>query len=201
MPSVIDTYGTIHPRDRKEWRMWLKENHDRSPGIWIVYFKKASGKQGLSPEEAVEEALCFGWIDSQAGSVDGERYRQVFSPRRKRSNWSSINKQRAERLIEQGLMTPAGMAKIKEAKADGSWDGLKEIDDLVVPEDLAQVLLAEPEAERCFHSLSAAKRKQLLWYLKSAKRAETRGRRIAEIVRLAIDGGSAADLSGRKKES
>ena len=120
--SKIDQYGRFYARNRKEWREWLEKNYDTSPGIWLIYHKKCADKTCVSYDDTVEGALSFGWIDSKVNKLDDERYMQVFTPRKPKSIWSKINKQRVEKLIEQGLMTPAGLEKIETAKADGSWD-------------------------------------------------------------------------------
>lgn len=108
----IDASDTLHAATRGEWRAWLNENHASAPEVWLVFYKKTSGKLGVSYEEAVEEALCFGWIDGKAKSLDAERWAQRFTPRRPRSNWSESNKKRVRRLIEQGLMTSAGLSRV-----------------------------------------------------------------------------------------
>ena len=121
-------YKTYHPKTRSAWRKWLGKNHSMSPGIWMVYYKKDTGKRKFSMAEEVEEALCFGWIDSVAQKLDDERAIQKFTPRKPKSVWSKLNKQRIEKLIEQKLMTPAGLAKIEQAKQNGSWETLNSSD-------------------------------------------------------------------------
>ncbi len=189
----------IQPKDRADWRRWLESNHDRTSGVWVVYYKRSSGKQALTYEEAVEEALNFGWIDGLVNRLDEVRYKQLFSPRKKGGTWARSNKERVARLIEQGQMTPAGMARIEEAKMDGSWSQLDSIEEMVVPAELAEALSANPEAESNFRALSDSKKKQLLWWLATAKRLETRSRRIANIVRLAAEGGSMDDAARRRE--
>ena len=119
--SKLDQFERYYARDRKEWRKWLEKNHDTSPGVWLIYHKKCSDEPCVSYDEAVEEALSFGWIDSKVNKLDDERYMQVFTPRKPKSIWSKLNKQRVKKLIEQGLMTSAGLEKIEAAKEDGSW--------------------------------------------------------------------------------
>ena len=114
MPGI--SYKTTHPKTRSDWRKWLEKNHSTSPGVWMIYYKKETGKRKFDMADAVEEALCFGWIDSTAQKLDSERTMQKFTPRKPKSVWSKINKQRIEKLIEQKLMTPAGMNTIEEAK-------------------------------------------------------------------------------------
>lgn len=187
---------TLQPRDRREWREWLENNHDRASGVWLIYYKRSSGKQTLTYEEAVQEALSYGWIDGQAMRLDEERYKQRFSPRRKGSTWARSNKQRVAKLIEQGLMAPAGLAKVEEARKDGSWSRHDDAEDMLVPDELARALRARPGAEAGFQALPASKRKQLLWWLASAKRPVTRQKRIADTVELVAKGRSTEDYRG-----
>ncbi len=178
----------FQPLDRREWRQWLQENHDRSRGVWLIYYKQGSGKRTLTLDEAVLEAVAFGWIDGRMHRLDEERVELRFGPRRKGSAWSRSNKLRVERLIREGLMTPAGMAKVEEARRSGSWTVLDDVDDLVVPRDLEDALASVAEARERFDALSASGRKQLLGWIKLAKRQETRGRRITEVVRRCSGG-------------
>jgi uncharacterized protein YdeI (YjbR/CyaY-like superfamily) len=201
MVLSVRNYQHIHPRDRAEWRSWLEENHDSSSGVWVIYYKKAIGKRSLNYEEAVEEALSFGWIDSLADAIDEERYKQLFTPRKKGSVWAKTNKRRVGKLVKEGRMTPAGLAKVEEAKADGSWNQLDAVDRMIVPDELAEALRSNPAAEKNFRDLSVSKKKQFIWYLVSAKRPETRERRIAEIVCLAAEDLSMEDRVQRKKSS
>jgi uncharacterized protein YdeI (YjbR/CyaY-like superfamily) len=166
--------------DRRAWREWLGRNHESSPGVWLVYYKKGSGKPSVTYEEAVEEALCFGWIDSTVRSLDEERYMQLATPRKPRSHWSRSNKQRVERLIERGLMTAAGMRAVESAREDGSWTFLDPIEDLVIPDDLEVALEANPAAKRNFEALPDSVKKGILFWIATAKRDATRERRVAE---------------------
>jgi uncharacterized protein YdeI (YjbR/CyaY-like superfamily) len=172
--------------NRDEWRKWLEENHDSASELWLVYYKVHTKKESIRYEEAVEEALCFGWIDSKVKKIDNEKYMQRYTPRKDGSNWSESNKKRVRKLIEAGQMTPAGMAKIESAKRDGSWDRLDDIDrQIVVPEDLAAALEMNPAAKENFENFPPSSKKQYLWWLKSAKKAETREKRLHEIVKRA----------------
>ena len=174
--------NVIEARNRKEWREWLQKNHLTSPGIWLIYYKKDSGKPTISYEEAVEEALSFGWIDSKANALDEERYMQIFTPRKMGSIWSKSNKQRVKKIIEQGLMTPAGLEKIEAAKKDGSWNFLDDIENLVIPLDLKEALDSNETAKNNFEAFSDSIKKQILYWIKSAKREVTRKNRIEKIV-------------------
>lgn len=176
--------NVLQPRDRGEWRRWLEQNHAVSKGVWLIYYKKSSGKSNLSLDEALLEAVSFGWIDGRMHRLDDERVRIWFSPRRKGSTWSRSNKHRVELAIENGIMTPAGMAKVEEAQRNGSWDVLEDVEDLIIPEDLAQALADRPRARERFDALSSSRRKQLLAWIKFAKRPHTRAERIEETVRL-----------------
>lgn len=177
----------IAPKDRAAWRAWLERNHERPDGVWVLIRKKGSSKEGVAYEEAVEEALCFGWIDATAKGYDHDRYRQWMAPRRPKAVWAASNKARVHRLIAQGLMTPAGLAKIEAAKADGSWTALDAIEDLTVPDDLTEALDATPPARQHFDAFPPGSRKQILFWISQAKRPETRARRIAQTAGLAAE--------------
>lgn len=181
----IDKLKTFHPRQRKAWRAWLAKHHDGSPGVWLIYYKKATGKPRVAYEEAVEEALCFGWIDSLPRKLDEERSMLLFTPRKRGSVWSRPNKLRVERLLAEGLMTEAGLKKVEAAKADGSWAKLDAVDALRLPADLKKALASDEGARKNFESFSPSARKGLLWWVESAKRPETRRKRIEETVEKA----------------
>ena len=198
MPTKIDDYGTVQVESRAEWRRWLEAHHLTSPGVWLVTFKKATGARYLDYDATVEEALCFGWIDSKPGKVDDERTKLLFTPRKTRSPWSALNKRRVAKLIEDGLMTPAGMARIAAAKANGDWATYDGIEAMTVPDDLASALSSHPEAKATFESFSDSRTKQLLWWVESAKRSETRERRIAEIVAAAAQGRNPLDWRAKQ---
>jgi uncharacterized protein YdeI (YjbR/CyaY-like superfamily) len=185
MPPSNDELPSVYAQDRTAWRTWLEENYAASSGVWLIYYKKASDKPSVSYDEAVEEALCFGWIDSRVNPLDEERYMQVFSPRRPKSSWSKVNKQRVETLIEQGLMTAAGLEKIDAAKRDGSWIVLDAIEDLQFPADLLQALRANTTAYDNFMAFSNSSKKNILRWIESAKRPATRLKRIEQTVTLA----------------
>lgn len=185
--AVIEQYDRLQPASRQEWRDWLAENHATSPGIWFIYYKQSSGKQRVSYDDAVEEALCFGWIDSLTRKLDDERYLQLFTPRRPKSIWSKPNKERVARLLEQGLMAEPGRVKIEAARQDGSWNVYDTIDALIIPDDLAQALASNPSAEAYFQTLSNSAKKGILWHIASAKRPETRSKRIEQIINAAVE--------------
>jgi uncharacterized protein YdeI (YjbR/CyaY-like superfamily) len=177
--------GSLYARNRIEWREWLEKNHEKSPGVWLIYYKKNSEKPTVSYEDAVEEALSFGWIDSKVNALDEERYMQIFTPRKIGSIWSKINKQRVKKLLEQGLMNPAGLEKIKTAKKDGSWNFLDDVENLVLPPDLKEALDSNEAAKNNFETFNNSVKKQVLYWIKSAKRETTKKNRIKKTVKLA----------------
>jgi len=183
--SKINEFSDFHPLTRKEWRDWLRENHDKFSGIWFVYFKKHTGKPSVTYDEAVEEALCFGWIDSLPRKFDDERSKLLFTTRKPKSVWSKLNKTRIEKLIENGLMTEIGLAKIEAAKRDGSWKALDASDNLEIPKDLAKTFEANEIAARNFAAFSDAVKRNILFWIGSAKRDETRAARIEKTVAMA----------------
>lgn len=179
--------NSIHPLTRAEWREWLIQNHTRPEGVWLIRYKKATGKPFLDYEEAVEEALCFGWIDSKPNKLDEERSLLWIAPRKAGSGWSKPNKERIERLLAAGLMMPAGLAKIEAAKVDGSWTSLDAIEALEIPADLAEALAALPSAAEYFEAFPRSVKRGILEWIVTAKRPETRAKRIDETARLAAE--------------
>jgi uncharacterized protein YdeI (YjbR/CyaY-like superfamily) len=188
MPSTIDQHPNLRPTSRQFWRSWLRRHHATSSGIWVVYSKRSAGRQPLSYDAAVEEALCYGWIDSLVRSIDERSYRQLYTPRKPRSPWSALNKRRAAAMIKAGKMTEAGMARIREAKRNGTWAALSKVDRLVMPSDLSEALRQNPRARACYRSWSASTKRGILWWLHSAKRPETRAKRLRDIVNSATRG-------------
>ncbi|MBD1876496.1 YdeI/OmpD-associated family protein [Nodosilinea sp. FACHB-131] len=177
--------NSIQVESRAEWRAWLTANHTRSEGLWLITYKKRSGKPHVSYDEVVEEALCFGWIDSKGNRLDDERTMLWVAPRKSGTGWSALNKKRIAALIEAGLMMPPGLAKIEAAKQDGSWELLDAIERLEVPADLALALAENELASANFEAFPRSAKRGILEWIASAKRAETRDRRIAETVELA----------------
>lgn len=199
-PSAYEEAARVEPASRAEWRAWLAEYHAASTGVWLVYPKKSSGLPGPFYEDAVEEALCFGWIDSRPGKLDDERTMLRFTPRKRGSVWARSNKVRVERLVADGRMTAAGLRAIEAAKADGSWNALDDVDELRMPDDLAAALAGDPAAARGFDALSASAKKPILFWVTSAKREGTRARRIAEILRYVAVGRSPLEWPRRPLE-
>lgn len=178
----------VHPLSRAEWRRWLEDNHTRREGVWLVTYKRATGKPRVEYEEAIEEALCFGWVDAQARTLDEERSLLWFAPRKKGSVWATTNKERVERLPAAGKMTAAGLAKIEAAKADGSWALLDSVDQLIVPPDLAAAPAAAPPAAANFDAFPRSVKHRILGWIALAKRPQTRAARVQETARLAAAG-------------
>jgi uncharacterized protein YdeI (YjbR/CyaY-like superfamily) len=187
-PASTDGKDVLIPPSRAYWREWLASTSDRQEGLWIVYRKKSSSLDGPVYEDLVEEALCFGWIDSRVRRVDDDRLMQWFSPRRVGGLWSAVNKERIEQLVAAGRMAEIGQAAIDRAKADGSWSQLDEVDALIVPPDLQMALDVAPEALTAYQGLGDSVKKQYLWWIHSAKRPATRANRIEEtILRLSSE--------------
>ena len=187
MSDLKRRYGQFQAGSRQEWRDWLAAHHDTVPGVWLVSYKKATGKPSVSYPEAVEEALCFGWIDSTQNPLDDERSMLLFTPRRRGSPWWKLNKERIERLVTADLMTPAGLAKVEAAKRDGSWSAYDAVEALIVPPDLDAALETNEAARRHFAAFRPSTKKQVLWWVESAKRPETRANRIDRIVAAAAE--------------
>ncbi|MCR9013692.1 YdeI/OmpD-associated family protein [Aquiflexum gelatinilyticum] len=176
---------TFYPKSRQEWRDWLQQNHHVKQSIWLIYYKKKSNTASVLYNEAVDEALCFGWIDSKSKPLDDQKYMQFFSRRKPKSVWSKINKEKIERLTAQGLMTKAGFDVIAIAKQNGSWTILDDAEALIIPPDLEAEFQTKPNAKTYFEGLSRSDKRNILQWLVLAKRPETRQNRITEIVNLA----------------
>jgi uncharacterized protein YdeI (YjbR/CyaY-like superfamily) len=181
-----------HPTDRAAWRAWLAANHECSRGVWVASWRKASGRQPVAYEDLVEEAICFGWIDSTVNVLDDERALQLMTPRRPKSAWTRLNRKRVADLEAQGRMTDAGRRVVETAKANGYWTIYDSVDDLVEPDDLADALDAVPAARTAWNAFPPSARKQMLWWVVSAGKRETRATRVAKIVAEATDGRRAA---------
>jgi uncharacterized protein YdeI (YjbR/CyaY-like superfamily) len=174
--------------DRAALRAWLEVNHATAPGVRLAISKKEGTATSLTYDQAVEEGLCFGWIDSTTRKLDADRHTVLFTRRKPGGTWARSNKLRVERLIAEGRMTPAGLQVIEAAKADGSWSALDDVEALLVPPDLASALEAEPAAARGFETSPASQRKMALGWIASAKREDTRARRVSKVARAAAEG-------------
>jgi uncharacterized protein YdeI (YjbR/CyaY-like superfamily) len=181
---------TLNLRTRKQWRDWLRRNHDREDkGIWLVFHKGKKGGGSLDYEVAVEEALCFGWIDSIIRRIDEERYVRKFTPRRSGSRWSESNKRRAQKVTKEGRMTEHGLAKIEAAKASGLWDKTERPRiSLEMPEELQKALRKSRKARKLFEQLAPTYQRQFIIWVKIAKRKATRDKRVEESIALLEQG-------------
>ena len=150
MPDSGVPENSVQAEHRQQWRAWLEQHHPQKDGVWLVLWKKSSGRAHLTYDEAVEEALCFGWIDSKPNKLDAQRSLLWFAPRKAGTGWSRLNKTRVEQLIASGRMASTGLAKVESAKADGSWNALDAVENLEIPEDLAQALAQTPIATAYF---------------------------------------------------
>jgi uncharacterized protein YdeI (YjbR/CyaY-like superfamily) len=174
-------------KNRNEWRLWLRKNHNKEMVVWLIYYKKHVNKKSVVQSEAVEEALCFGWIDSIINRIDEERYMQKYTPRNEKSNWSDVNKKRVEKLINNGKMTEAGMNKIRIAKKNGSWDKIQNFKDIERMPNEFEIALSKNEiAISNFNQLAPSHKKQYIYWIGSAKKEETRKRRSEKAIQSLI---------------
>lgn len=185
---MAEIFKQLFFSNRIEWRTWLEENHYKDKEIWLIYFKKHTNKPSITYEEAVQESLCFGWIDSILKRIDDEKYMQKFTPRKSKSIWSETNKRRVEKLIEEGIMTEAGLVRINEAKENGEWykSAIKD-ETTEIPPDLSKALDIDKMGLKNFTNFAPSYQKLAIGWISSAKKDETRQKRIIEIVELAID--------------
>jgi uncharacterized protein YdeI (YjbR/CyaY-like superfamily) len=174
----------VQPTSRAAWRAWLQKNHASSSGIWLVYAKKHTGIPSLTYADAVEEALCFGWIDSIVHAIDDSLFKQIFTPRKEKSAWSALNRKRVDTLIANGLMTPAGMKVIDLAKKTGRWDARPHIEALKMPAELRKALNANAAAKKNWPTYTASQQKAFLRMVDDAKTAETRAKRVARVLEI-----------------
>ncbi|MDE2904437.1 MAG: YdeI/OmpD-associated family protein [Chloroflexota bacterium] len=187
----------FHAESLGQWRDWLQVNHHLSSGVWLVVWKKHTGKPALEYSDTVDVALAYGWIDSRTNRLDDQRATRWFCPRNPTSPWSRINRAKIARLVDEGRLQPAGQALIDAARANGAWTISDEIEDLVIPDDLVRALQSNPSAEAHFTRFSASAKKNILWWIKSAKRAPTRTRRINITVERAAENRLANHPKGR----
>jgi uncharacterized protein YdeI (YjbR/CyaY-like superfamily) len=178
----------VHPESREAWRAWLAEYHATIDGVWLARWTRASGRESVPYEGIVEEALCFGWIDGLVNTLGDGRQAHLLTPRRPGSGWARSNKERVERLIAAGRMADAGLAAIRAAQLDGSWSMQDAAEALIEPDELASALEANPAARRQWDAFPPSPRRALIWWVMSAKRPETRARRVEQIVDEAAQG-------------
>lgn len=177
----MDSIKTYYPKTKQDLRKWLEKNHVTQDAVWLIFYKKHTGKPTVNWSDAVDEALCFGWIDSKAETIDDNTFRQYFCKRKPNSTWSKINKQKIENLMSQGLMTPSGLIVIEVARQNGSWTILDAVEELIIPQDLEEAFAKLDNSKDYFSSLSKSKKKVLLQWIALAKTDTTRQRRIFEI--------------------
>lgn len=185
MPETFKDKSTFYARSRKEWRKWLEKNSQTEKSVWLIFFNKQSKIKSVPYEEAVEESLCFGWIDSVKYKRDDESSYQYFSPRKLKSNWSKSNRDRVKKLTEAGLMTESGQKLIDHAKNSGTWEALVDIENAVIPGDLQKLFNKNKTAFKNFTAFSNSSKRIILEWILNAKRPETRAKRIEETVRSA----------------
>lgn len=182
MKDEVEQY---YASSRQKWRQWLQKNHVKKQSVWLVCYKKKADKPTIAWTDAVDEALCFGWIDSIRKSLDDETFIQFFSKRKPKSVWSKINKDKIVRLVASGEMTQAGLDSIEIAKANGSWTIMDSVEELKVPTDLSKKLKTSPIAKKYFNDMPKSEKKRMLHWIITAKQAETRERRIDKLVEAA----------------
>ena len=178
---------TFHAKTRKEWRDWLEKNHQSEKSIWLIIYKKESETPSIYYPEAVDEALCFGWIDSKPNKRDEHSYYQFFSKRNPKSNWSKVNKEKISNLIEQRLMHSSGLRMIEIAKQNGTWTALDEVENITIPDDLKELFLKNKTAHDNWEKFPRSSKRGILEWIMNAKKTETRQKRIEETVQLATD--------------
>jgi len=189
MPPTAPSFDIVTCQSPRAWARWLATNHEQCDGVWLRFFKKASNVPSVSYSEALEEALCYGWIDGQAKTYDADSYIQKFTPRRKRSVWSKLNVARALKLIEAGRMRPAGLRQIEAAREDGRWeDAYDSPSRSTVPDDLHAALARNKKARAFFDTLNKTNRYAITWRLQTARKAETRARRLKAIIAMLAKG-------------
>lgn len=181
----MESSDTLYLASRNAWRTWLGHNHDSAKEVWVIYHKKHTGKPSIPYDDSVEEALCFGWIDSIIKRIDDEKFARKFTPRTAKSIWSEANKKRARKMIKDGKMTEAGLAKIREAEKSGEWSRTPLVrKELVIPPFIKAAFVGNEKALENFSNLAMSYKKQYVGWITSAKREETRKRRLAEVIRL-----------------
>jgi uncharacterized protein YdeI (YjbR/CyaY-like superfamily) len=185
--ELKDGIKTFHAKSQSEWRKWLEKNHETEKSVWLIIYKKDSQTPSVYYSEAVEEALCFGWIDSKPNKRDDESYFQFFAKRNPKSNWSKVNKGKVAKLLERGLMAPPGLAAIEKAKQNGTWNALDEVEEMTIPEDLQKAFAQNQTAFSNFEKFPRSSKRNILEWIMNAKRPETRHARIEETVQLASE--------------
>ena len=183
--EIYNGIHSFHAKTRKDWRKWLAENHQSEKSVWLIIYKKESGTPSIYYPESVEEALCFGWIDSKPNMRDDSSYYQFFSKRNPKSNWSKVNKEKVEKLIAQGLMQSAGFNMIEIAKQNGRWAALDEVENISIPDDLQELFSKNKTAFDNWDKFPRSSKRGILEWIMNAKKADTRQKRIEETLALA----------------
>ena len=184
----LDDREHVHAETRAQWREWLVGNHEKSTGVWLVSWRSSTGRPSVGYEESVEEALCVGWVDSKGGKIDDERSKLWFAPRNPRSAWARTNKERVARLEAAGLMLPAGLRAVEVARANGAWSMLDDVENLVVPPDLAAAFASRPGSREQWDAFPRSARRAILEWIVQARTEPTRAKRIAETAEKAAVG-------------
>jgi len=183
--ELKDGIKTFYATSQKEWRKWLEKNHQLEKSVWLIIYKKETGIPSVYYTNAVDEALCFGWIDSKPNKRDDESYYQFFAKRNPKSNWSKVNKAKVATLLEKGLMAPAGLEAIETAKQNGTWTALDEVEAITIPKDLQQAFNNNKIGFEYFDKFPRSSKRGILEWIMNAKRTETRQKRIEETIELA----------------
>ena len=183
--EIYSGVQTFYACSRDEWRNWLEKNHNTATSVWLIIYRKESDVPSVYYPEAVDEALCFGWIDSKPNKRDATSYYQFFAKRNPKSNWSKVNKDKVTRLIEQGLMHESGLKMIEVAKQTGTWSALDDVDNILVPDDMMLLLSKNKVAHDNWNNFSKSSKRGILEWIQNAKRVETRLKRIEETITLA----------------
>lgn len=183
--EIYNDVQTFHAKSRKEWRKWLETNHSTEKSVWLIIYKKESEIPSVYYSEAVDEALCFGWIDSKPNKRNEDSYYQFFAKRNPKSNWSKVNKAKIAKLIEKGLMQSAGLEMIEIAKENGTWTALDEVENLIIPDDLQELFSDNKTAFENWERFPPSSKRGILEWILNAKKPETRQKRIEETVSLA----------------
>lgn len=185
--EIKDGIKTFYARTQKEWRKWLEKNHGSERAVWLIIYKKDSGIASVYYPDAVDEAICFGWIDSKINKRDDESYYQYFAKRNPKSNWSRVNKVKVAKLLEKGVMAAAGLEAIEKARQNGSWTALDEVEEINIPDDLRKAFLKNKTAFTHFDKFPRSSKRNILEWIMNARKPETRRSRIEETVRLAAE--------------
>ena len=185
--ELKDGIKTFYAKSQKEWRKWLEKNHQSDKSVWLIIYKKESGTPSVYYTEAVDEAICFGWIDSKPNKRDDESYYQFFAKRNPKSNWSKVNKGKVARLLKDGKISPAGLEAIELAKQNGTWTALDKVEEMEIPEDLQKEFEKNKTAFGYFDKFPRSSKRNILEWIMNAKRPETRQARIDETVKLATE--------------